>query len=80
MRGRGQDSQSGVQLQLTHLHVRQALPRTVPGRPAIQTEVNPVLGTDIEDILPRIGQDLPAHLLGVLEGQSYVYSGYLLAD
>jgi len=30
--------------------------------------------------LPRIGHDLPAHLLGVLEGQSYVYSGYLLAE
>ena len=30
--------------------------------------------------LPRIGRDLPAHFLGVLEGQSYVYSGYLLAE
>ncbi len=30
--------------------------------------------------LPRIGHDLPAHLVGVLEGQSYVYSGYLLAE
>lgn len=30
--------------------------------------------------LPRIGQDLPAHFLGVLEGQSYVYNGYLLAE
>jgi EmrB/QacA subfamily drug resistance transporter len=30
--------------------------------------------------LPRIGHELPAHLLGVLEGQSYVYSGYLLAE
>ena len=30
--------------------------------------------------LPRIGRDLPAHLVGVLEGQSYVYSGYLLAE
>ena len=30
--------------------------------------------------LPRIGRDLPAHLLGVLEGQSYVYNGYLLAE
>jgi len=28
--------------------------------------------------LPRIGQDLPAMFLGVLEGQSYVYNGYLL--
>ena len=30
--------------------------------------------------LPRIGRDLPAHFIGVLEGQSYVYSGYLLAE
>jgi EmrB/QacA subfamily drug resistance transporter len=30
--------------------------------------------------LPRIGQDLRAYVLGVLEGQSYVYSGYLLAE
>ena len=28
--------------------------------------------------LPRIGQDLPALFMGVLEGQSYVYNGYLL--
>lgn len=28
--------------------------------------------------LPRIGQDLPSLVLGVLEGQSYVYNGYLL--
>ncbi len=30
--------------------------------------------------LPRIGRDLPAHFFGVLEGQSYVYNGYLLAE
>ena len=30
--------------------------------------------------LPRIGQELPAHVLGVLEGQSYIYNGYLLAE
>ncbi len=30
--------------------------------------------------LPRIGRDLPAHVFGVLEGQSYVYNGYLLAE
>lgn len=30
--------------------------------------------------LPRIGHDLPARLVGVLEGQSYVYNGYLLAE
>jgi len=34
----------------------------------------------VEVALPRIGHDLPAHLLGVLEGQSYVYNGYLLAE
>jgi len=28
--------------------------------------------------LPRIGQELPSMLLGTLEGQSYVYNGYLL--
>ncbi|MBI2774129.1 MAG: MFS transporter, partial [Chloroflexi bacterium] len=28
--------------------------------------------------LPRIGQELPTLFLGVLEGQSYVYNGYLL--
>src|SRR5690348_1345933 len=36
--------------------------------------------TVVEVALPRIGRDLPAHLVGVLEGQSYVYSGYLLAE
>ena len=36
--------------------------------------------TVVEVALPRIGHDLPAHLLGVLEGQSYVYNGYLLAE
>jgi EmrB/QacA subfamily drug resistance transporter len=28
--------------------------------------------------LPRLGRELPASILGVLEGQSYVYNGYLL--
>jgi EmrB/QacA subfamily drug resistance transporter len=28
--------------------------------------------------LPRIGRDLPTTIFGVLEGQSYVYTGYLL--
>ena len=28
--------------------------------------------------LPRIGRDLPAQYLGVLEGQNYVYATYLL--
>src|SRR5207244_8569398 len=28
--------------------------------------------------LPRIGRELPTSLFGVLEGQSYVYNGYLL--
>ena len=36
--------------------------------------------TVVEVALPRIGRDLPAHLVGVLEGQSYVYNGYLLAE
>jgi EmrB/QacA subfamily drug resistance transporter len=36
--------------------------------------------TVVEVALPRIGHDLPAHLVGVLEGQSYVYNGYLLAE
>jgi len=30
--------------------------------------------------LPRIGRELPTHLFGILEGQSYVYNGYLLAE
>ncbi len=30
--------------------------------------------------LPRIAHDLPAHIVGVLEGESYVYNGYLLAE
>ena len=28
--------------------------------------------------LPQIGRQLPVHLFGVLEGQTYVYNGYLL--
>lgn len=34
--------------------------------------------TVVNVALPKIGRDLPSHLFGVLEGQSYVYSGYLL--
>ena len=34
--------------------------------------------TVVNVALPRIGRDLPSALLGVLEGQSYVYNGYLL--
>lgn len=34
--------------------------------------------TVVNVALPRIGQELPRSLLGVLEGQSYVYNGYLL--
>lgn len=30
--------------------------------------------------LPRIARDLPASIVGVLEGESYVYNGYLLAE
>ncbi|HKV44917.1 MAG TPA: MFS transporter [bacterium] len=36
--------------------------------------------TVITVALPRIGRELPVHLFGVLEGQSYVYSGYLLTQ
>jgi len=35
-------------------------------------------GTVVNVALPRIGRDLPSHLLGTLEAQTYVYSGYLL--
>ena len=34
--------------------------------------------TVVNVALPRIGQELPSTLFGVLEGQSYVYTGYLL--
>src|SRR5438445_2123913 len=35
--------------------------------------------TVVNVALPRIGRELPTTLFGVLEGQSYVYNGYLLA-
>ena len=34
-------------------------------------------GTIVNVALPRIGRELPASLIGVLEGQTYVVSGYL---
>ena len=34
-------------------------------------------GTIVNAALPRIGRELPASLMGVLEGQTYVTSGYL---
>src|SRR5437899_3147339 len=34
--------------------------------------------TVVNVALPRIGRELPTSLFGVLEGQSYVYTGYLL--
>jgi EmrB/QacA subfamily drug resistance transporter len=34
-------------------------------------------GTIVNVALPRIGQDLPATVVGVLEGQTYVVSGYM---
>ncbi|HEX4743242.1 MAG TPA: MFS transporter [Candidatus Limnocylindria bacterium] len=34
--------------------------------------------TVVNVALPRIGQELPSTVFGVLEGQSYVYTGYLL--
>lgn len=35
--------------------------------------------TVVNVALPRIGRELPVHLFAVLEGQSYIYSGYLLS-
>ena len=35
--------------------------------------------TVVNVALPKIGRDLPVSLVGVLEGQSFVYNGYLLA-
>jgi EmrB/QacA subfamily drug resistance transporter len=35
--------------------------------------------TIVNVALPRIGRELPTSLFGVLEGQSYVYNGYLLS-
>jgi EmrB/QacA subfamily drug resistance transporter len=35
--------------------------------------------TIVNVALPRIGRELPTTLFGVLEGQSYVYNGYLLS-
>src|SRR5437588_12290599 len=34
--------------------------------------------TVVNVAMPKIGQELPRLFLGVLEGQSYVYNGYLL--
>ena len=34
--------------------------------------------TVVNVALPRIGRELPASFLGILEGQSYAYNGYLL--
>ena len=34
--------------------------------------------TVVNVALPAIGRDLPSDLLGVLEGQTYIYNGYLL--
>jgi len=36
-------------------------------------------GTVVNVALPRIGRDLPRAFVGVLEGQSYIYNGYLLS-
>lgn len=35
-------------------------------------------GSVVTVALPRMGRELPAQFVGVLEGQSYVYNGYLL--
>ena len=38
-----------------------------------------VLSSTVVNVaLPKIGRELPSTLFGVLEGQSYVYNGYLL--
>jgi EmrB/QacA subfamily drug resistance transporter len=40
-----------------------------------------IVSLDVSDVtvaLPRIGQELPTRLFGVLEGQSYIYNGYSL--
>src|SRR3954463_13484774 len=34
-------------------------------------------GTIVNVALPKIGKELPATLVGVLEGQTYIVSGYL---
>ncbi|HUQ17779.1 MAG TPA: MFS transporter, partial [Candidatus Saccharimonadales bacterium] len=34
--------------------------------------------TVVNVALPRIGQELPSTAFGILEGQSYIYNGYLL--
>src|SRR5207302_9518806 len=36
-------------------------------------------GTVVNVALPRIGRDLPRAFVGVLEGQSYIYNGYLFS-
>src|SRR3954451_7139138 len=35
--------------------------------------------TVVNAALPKIGRELPGTVVGVLEGQSFVYNGYLLA-
>lgn len=74
-------------------HLARGLPRLRGGkRPPISsrtwTLAAAILGSGIVYLdstivtvaLPRIGRELPTHLFGVLEGQSYVYTGYLLAQ
>lgn len=53
-------------------HQRWTLVATIIGSGAVFLD-----GTIINVALPRIGQELPATLVGVLEGQTYVVSGYL---
>src|SRR5258708_9935573 len=36
-------------------------------------------GTVVNVALPRIGRDLPHSVVGVLEGQTYIYTGHLLS-
>jgi EmrB/QacA subfamily drug resistance transporter len=69
------------------------VPHPRPGndsQPSVQTWtlVAAILGSGIVYLdstivtvaLPRIGRELPTHLFGVLEAQSYIYSGYLLTQ
>jgi len=65
---------------------RRRAPAADPGAYKRWTLVAAILGsvivyldsTIVTVALPRIGRDLPARFVGVLEGQSYIYNGYLL--
>ena len=47
---------------------------------AVLASASVLLDSTIVNVaLPRIGRELPHTLIGVLEGQTYVYAGYLLS-